>query len=101
MLLTDPDSNIAAFAGPGDKRAKGILSGQFESDMLMDKILHEEQINVGDLVYSEGTEMDIPRGLVLGQVREVLNNDNGVFKQAKIKSVFDISDLDLVFVITN
>jgi len=101
MLLTDPDSHVAAFAGTGDKRAKGVLSGQFESDMLMDKILHEEQVNVGDLVYSDGSELEIPRGLVLGQVSEVLNRDNEVFKQAKVKSVFDISTLDLVFVVTN
>jgi rod shape-determining protein MreC len=101
MLLTDPDSHVAAFAGNGDKRAKGVLSGQFESEMLMDKVLHEEQVNPGDLVYSEGSELEVPRGLVMGQVSEVLNRDNEVFKQAKVKAVFDISTLDLVFVVTN
>ena len=66
----------------------------------MDKILHEEKIAVGDLVYSEGTEGFLPRGLILGKVTEVLERATQVFKQAKVKSVFDIRDLELVFVIS-
>jgi rod shape-determining protein MreC len=101
LLLTDPDSHLAAFSESTEGKAKGALAGQFGSEMLMDKILHEEQIKEGDLVYSEGSEVEIPRGLVLGQVSQVLNKDNGVFKQAQVKPVFDVTSLDLVFVITN
>lgn len=99
QLLADPDSKVAAFSLNREGKAKGVLLGQFGSDLLMDKILHEEQIIVGDLVYSEGTEGFLPRGLILGKVTEVLERQNEVFKQAKIKAVFDIRDLDLVFVI--
>lgn len=101
MPLTDPDSHLAAFSESTEGKAKGVLSGQFGSEMLLDKILHEEKIKIGELVYSEGSEVEIPRGLVLGQVSEVLNKDNEVFKQAKVKPVFEITSLDLVFVITN
>lgn len=99
QLLADPDSKVAAFSISKEGRAKGILIGQFGTDLLMDKILHEEQISVGDLVYSEGTEGNLARGLILGRVTEVLNRENEVFKQAKIQPVFDIRDLELVFVI--
>ncbi len=101
LLTSDPDSKIAAFSSSADGKAKGVLAGEFGSQMLMDKILHEEKIKVGDLVYSEGSEIEIPRGLVLGQVSEVLNRDNEVFKQAKVKQIFQVTDLDLVFVIVN
>ena len=102
MFLTDPDSKLSAFSSNGaGSKARGILTGRFGAEMLLDKILHQESIAVGDLVYSEGTEMEIPRGLVLGTVSEVINQDNEIFKQAKIKPVFDISNLDIVFVITN
>lgn len=101
LLTSDPDSKIAAFSSSQEGKAKGVLAGQFGSEMILDKILHEEQIKVGDLVYSEGSEIEIPRGLVLGQVSEVLNRDNEVFKQAKVKPVFQVTDLDLVFVIIN
>ncbi len=99
ILGIDPDSRISAFSQSDEGRAKGILVGQFGSEMMLDKILHEEPIKVGDLVYSEGQEVDIPRGLVLGQVSEVIQKDNEIFKQAKVKPVFDIADLEVVFVV--
>lgn len=100
ILGSDPDSRVSAFSQSDAGRAKGILTGQFGSEMLLDKILHEEPIKQGDLVYSEGQEVEIPRGLILGQVSEVIEKDNEIFKQAKVKPVFDIGDLELVFVIT-
>ncbi|MBI2018873.1 rod shape-determining protein MreC [Candidatus Daviesbacteria bacterium] len=99
QLLTDPDSKVSAFSIGKERRAKGVLLGQFGTDLLMDKILHEEEITVGDLVYSEGTEGFLPRGLILGRVKEVLSRENEIFKQAKVEQIFDIRDLELVFVI--
>lgn len=99
LLSTDPDSKIAVFSQGNEGRSKGILSGQFGSKLLMDKILHQESIKVDDLIYSEGTEGKLPKGLILGRVVEVLENQNEVFKQARIEPLFSLSDLDLVFVI--
>lgn len=101
ILSSDPDSKIAAFSQNKNGKAKGVLIGQFGSEMLLDKILHQESLSKGDLVYSEGTEGSLPRGLILGQVSQVLERENEVFKQAKLKPVFDIGNLDIVFVITN
>lgn len=99
ILASDPDSRISAFSQSESGRAKGILLGQFGSEMLLDKILHEEPIKEGDLIYSEGQEVEIPRGLILGQVSQVIEKDNEIFKQARIKPVFDIADLEVVFVV--
>lgn len=99
QLISDPDSKVAAFSQGLDGKAKGILQGQFGNELILNKILHEEKINIGDLVYSEGTEGFLPRGLILGRVTQILENENDVFKQAKISPNFDIADLELVFVI--
>lgn len=99
QLLTDPDSKVSAFSLNKEGKAKGVLLGQFGTAILFDKILHEEKAVEGDLVYSEGTEEFLPRGLVLGRVTEILTRENEVFKQAKVQPVFDIRDLELVFVI--
>lgn len=99
QLLTDPDSKVAAFSQNKDGKAKGVLFGQFGTEVLLDKILHEEKIETGDLVYSEGTEGYLPRGLILGRVTQILDRQNEVFKQAKVQPIFDIRDLELVFVI--
>lgn len=99
QLLADPSSKVAAYSLGLEGRARGVLLGQFGTETLFDKILHEEQIKVGDLVYSEGTEGYLPRGLILGKVKEVLERENEVFKQAKVEPVFDLRDLELIFVI--
>ncbi len=101
MVSTDPDSRVSAFVNNQAGRAKGVLGGQFGSEMLLDKILHQEPIQKGDLVYSEGAEIEIPRGLVVGKVDQVFQRDNEIFKQAKVKPVFDPVDLDIVFVVAN
>ncbi len=99
QFLKDPDSKVAAFSQGLEGKAKGVLIGQFGSDLMFDKILHEEKIKIGDLVYSEGTEGYLPRGLILGKVIQVMERENEVFKQAKVQLNFDVRDLELVFVI--
>lgn len=99
QLLADPDSKVAAFTLGLSGKAKGVLVGQFGSEILLDKILHEEKVSVGDLVYSEGTEGFLPRGLILGKVTQVFERENQVFKQAKVSPNFDIGDMELVYVI--
>lgn len=99
IMATDPESKIAVFSQGSYGRAKGILTGQFGSEMLMDKILHEEVVEVGDLVYSEGTEGKLPKGLVMGKVMQVLERQNEIFKQAKVEPIFKLVDLDTVFLI--
>ena len=101
QLELDPDSKIAVFSQSQQGKAKGILQGQFGSEALMDKILHVEQITKGDLVYSEGTEGNLPRGLIMGSVTSVLERENELFKRAKVKPVFDARDLELAFIIKN
>jgi rod shape-determining protein MreC len=101
ILPQDPDSKIPVFSQNTEGTAKGMLIGQFGSELLIDKILHQEVIKAGDLVYSEGTEGKLPKGLIIGKVTEVFERQNEIFKQAKVDPVFDIADLDVVFAIRN
>lgn len=99
-LTSDPDSRISAFVANPNGRARGVLSGQFGSEMSLEKILHQEPVSVNDLVYSEGSELAIPRGLILGMVTQVIDRDDQLFKTALVKPMFEVTSLDVVFVIT-
>ena len=98
-LITDPDIKISSFSQNLEGKAKGIILGQFGSEILFDKILQEEKIKVGDLVFSDGLEEFIPRGLILGKVVLINGKSSDIFKQAKVKPIIDIRDLNLIFVI--
>lgn len=101
QLITDPDFKLSAFSLNKEGKARGIVSGQFGTYLLMDKILHSEPMEKDDLVYSEGLESYLPRGLILGSITEVTEVSTQVFKQAKVTPVFDVKSLDLVFVISD
>lgn len=101
MLSSDPDSKIFSVVANQNGKAQGLLVGQFGNQLLLDKVLHQEPLTVGDIIYTAGTESALPKGLVLGTVSEVLDKDNEVFKQAKISPVFDSANLDVVFVLTD
>lgn len=101
ILTSDPESKISSMITTPSGKTKGILVGQFGQALLLDKILHQESVSVGDLVYTEGLETILPKGLVLGSVSEVYSRDNEVFKQARVRPIFDVASLDIVFVITN
>lgn len=101
ILTSDPQSKISSMVTTPQGKTKGIIVGQFGQALLLDKILHQEPISIGDLVYTEGIETILPKGLVLGTVSEVFSRDNEVFKQARVRPLFDTTSLDIVFVITN
>ena len=98
-LITDPYTKLSAFSQNLEGKAKGIILGQFGAELIFDKILQEEKIKEGNLVFSDGLEEFIPRGLILGKVSTVLGKSSEVFKQAKVKPTFDVRDLEVVFVI--
>lgn len=99
ILIADPDSKLSAFSLNKKGKAKGILMGRFGSLLRYDKILHQEIVEEGDLVYTEGLEDYIPRGLILGKVSKVSRPENQIFQQAEVSSLVDLADLDLVFLI--
>lgn len=101
ILAEDPDSKVAVYSQGQGGKAKGILIGLFGSKMLMDKILHQENVEAGDIVYSEGTEGILPKGLIMGKVAQVSERQNEIFKQAQVIPLFDPADLNVVFLINH
>ena len=66
----------------------------------MEYIPQEEQIDVGDIVLTSGLGGVLPKGLVIGQVTEVLQMDYALFQSATVRPAIDFSRLELVLVIT-
>lgn len=79
------------FTGISDcQKAKGILSGGIIKD-----ILRDGEIGAGDVV----TLLDDHRGILVGEITQVQESKDSIFKQAEIKSLVDLSRLTEVFLI--
>jgi rod shape-determining protein MreC len=98
QLLTDTDSAVAALLQTS--RVTGLVVGQPDGTLRMEYIPQEQLIDVGDIVLTSGLGGFMPKGLVIGQVTEVLQMDYALFQSAVVRPAIDLSRLELALVIT-
>jgi rod shape-determining protein MreC len=94
-LITDPSSKVLVKTSQG---SKGILIGQFQAYAKLTKVLQEEKLSVGDIVFTSGEE-DWPKGLIVGEVAKVSKHENELFQEAEVKPLVLYDRQDLVFVV--
>ncbi|PIR73329.1 MAG: rod shape-determining protein MreC [Candidatus Moranbacteria bacterium CG10_big_fil_rev_8_21_14_0_10_35_21] len=97
ILLTDPSS--AVNSADLDTGAKGVAKGDYGMGIVLDLVSQSEVINVGDTVVTSGLGEVFPKGLFIGQIREVKYSEDKLFQQALISPKAKYAKLDLVFVI--
>lgn len=93
-LLSDPESKVLGETG---SKAKGVVVGDFGSRIKLTKILLEDRLTVGELVYSSGEE-NFPKGLVVGKISKINRLEAELFQEAELTPMLDVSKLDTVFI---
>ncbi|MCS7039047.1 MAG: rod shape-determining protein MreC [Caldilineales bacterium] len=99
LLLTDPTSAVNVMTQAS--RAPGMLRGRVGQLPIMDFIPMTAEIAIGEIVMTSGLGGGFPKGIIVGQVVEVLRNDNQAFQQAVVQPTVDFDRLELVLVMTN
>ena len=67
----------------------------------MKYISQDQPLNVGDLVLTSGLGSNLPKGLVIGQVTAVHQQDIDTFQRAQVRPAVDLGRLEMVLVITD
>jgi len=98
LLLTDSSVNLSV-TKPSLDHSIGIAKGEFGLSLGVDLIPQNERIEIDDTLITSGLEGDIPRGLVIGQVNRMIENENELFKSATIKTLINYKNISLVSVI--
>jgi rod shape-determining protein MreC len=99
QLLIDPSSQVNGIVQ--GSRADGLVTGQADGSLTLDKVLQSEQINVDDTVVTSGRGGRLPKGLLIGQVTEIDKQDINPHQRAVLRPAVNFSRLELVLVITN
>ena len=99
MLITDPRSSVNVMTQAS--RAPGILNGRAGGPPVMELIPPEVEISVGEIIITSGLGGHFPKGLVVGQIVDVVKNDDLMFQTAIIQPTVDFDRMELVLVITN
>ncbi len=100
ILITDNISSVPARLG--NSRATGIVrGGGLGEAMSMDWIDLEEQIEIGEVVYTSGLGGRFPQNLVIGRISDSERREADLFQRATIQPAVDFNTLEMVFVITD
>lgn len=97
-LITDFNSKVPAKILR--TREDGIVFGTFEKKKNICKMKYLQEVEIGDKIISSGLAEVYPKGLLLGEVIAVTEQESRLYKVAEIKPAVDFSALEEVMVIT-
>ena len=104
ITIIDADSIVSGWiskAGGGPVRVKGDIALKDEGLCRMDYIPTDVNVEVGDIVETSGLGGIYPKGIVIGEVKEVRKTSGDLNRYAIIKPVVDFKRLGEVFVLKN
>lgn len=81
--------------------ARGVVRGEYGLGSVMDMVSQSEALNVGDMVVTSGLGSDMPKGLLIGKIKEVRPSKDELFQQAFISPRIKYSNVPVVFIIKN
>ncbi|HUT21910.1 MAG TPA: rod shape-determining protein MreC [Candidatus Bipolaricaulota bacterium] len=99
LLVNDSFSKLAVSVNNNDNSV-GILSGEFGLGMKIDLIPQTEKLSEEDFVISSGLEEAVPRGLLVGQIDNVVYTEGELFQTAFVRSPIDFNKIHYVNVLT-
>ncbi len=97
LLINDQSSGVGVILEKS--RLQGILKGTASGKVVLDKIMNDEQIEVGEKVLTSGGDRIFPKGLLVGTVSDVSPGPES-FLKITVKPAADLDRLEEVLVIT-
>jgi rod shape-determining protein MreC len=97
LLILDGNSAVDALIQRS--RARGVLVGLGRGRCLLKYVQRNEDVQVGDQVISSGMGGVFPKGILLGQVQEVVRGNSGLFQRVEVEPAVNFSRLEEVMVV--
>ena len=96
LLINDQSSGVGAILE--QSRLQGVLKGKASGELVLDKIMSDEEVKPGEKVLTSGGDQIFPKGLPLGSVARV--STGGQFLQVTLQPAASLNHLEEVLVIT-
>src|ERR1700689_1449505 len=96
LLINDQSSGVGALLEK--TRLQGVLRGTANGEVVLERVMSDEQVPVGETVLTSGGDQIFPKGLPVGTVTKVTNGKD-LFLNIKIKPAADLSKLEEVLVL--
>ena len=96
LLISDQSSGVGAILE--QSRLQGILKGKASGELVLDKIMSDEDVKPGEKVLTSGGDQIFPKGLPIGSVTRV--STGAQFLQVTLQPAAPLNHLEEVLVIT-
>jgi len=97
-LSTEKNCKFAATI-QNNNHTTGITFGELDLTIKMDFIPQTEKLRLNDTVVTSGLEKNIPRGLIIGKITQIYQENNDVWQSANIEPLIDADDLNIVSIL--
>lgn len=98
LLLTDRESRVAVTLSGGTPSSK-LVRGERGLSLILDQVPQQETLRLGQLVLTSGLEPTVPRGLMVGEIEEIVSEKNDLFQTAILRPLVDFDALSVVAVL--
>ncbi|HTW59562.1 MAG TPA: rod shape-determining protein MreC [Terriglobales bacterium] len=96
LLINDQSSGVGVILS--DARLQGVLAGTVDGEVVLNDVMSDEQVPVGEKVLTSGGDRIFPKGLPVGTVVKV-GKGKDLFLNIKVKPAADLSRLEEVLVL--
>lgn len=96
LLINDQTSGVGTILE--QSRLQGVLKGRASGELVLDKIMADEDVKMGDRVLTSGGDQIFPKGLTVGTVANV--RKSGEFLVVTVQPAASLNHLEEVLVIT-
>ncbi|MFZ1006552.1 MAG: rod shape-determining protein MreC [Candidatus Sulfotelmatobacter sp.] len=97
LMINDQSSGVGAMLEKS--RLQGVLRGTANGEVVLERVMSDEQVVAGETVLSSGGDQIFPKGLPVGTVSNV-SPGRELFLNIQVKPAADLSRLEEVLVVT-
>jgi rod shape-determining protein MreC len=99
LVMNDSSSGVGALLEKS--RLHGVVKGTSTGGLILDHIMVDEKIELGERVLTSGGDRIYPKGLAIGTVAEISHSTRGdLFMDIRLKPAVDLNRLDEVLIVT-
>ena len=97
LMINDQSSGVGVFLEKS--RLQGVLRGTPNGELVLERVMNDEQVTPGEAILSSGGDQIFPKGLPVGTVSKV-GPGREMFLSVKVTPAADLSRLEEVLVVT-
>ena len=97
LLIDDQSSGVGALLEKS--RLQGVVRGTPAGEVMLEKVMSDQQVQAGEAVLTSGGDRIFPKGLAVGTVSKISQGPD-LFLNIRVKPATDLNKLEEVLIVT-